>query len=232
MRLPAFYRLHVFEELASTNDEAKRLAAEGEPEGALILARRQTAGRGRSGRHWESPPGNLYFSLLLRPDRPPAETAQLSFVAALAVADAVGVPTTLKWPNDVLARGRKLCGILLEGSAGALVVGCGVNVESAPEGAACLRAEGSGASADQALAAFCSAFLAWRQRWAEEGFAPVRAAWLARAHGLGAAVTARLGAKTLRGAFVDLDGDGALVLDLGAGEQRRVAAGEVYFDAA
>lgn len=229
MRLPAFYRLQVFEELASTNDEAKRLAAAGAPEGALIVARRQTAGRGRSGRVWESPPGNLYFSLLLRPGRPPAESAQLSFVTALALSDALPAPTALKWPNDILARGRKLCGILLEGSADALVVGCGVNVESAPPGATCLRAEGADAAPETVLAAFCEAFLPWRRRWAEEGFAPIREAWLARAHGLGAAVTARLGRETLHGVFADLDGDGALVLDLGAGNRRRIAAGEVYF---
>jgi BirA family biotin operon repressor/biotin-[acetyl-CoA-carboxylase] ligase len=232
MALPPFYRLEVHETLASTNDEAKRRAAAGAAEGALILARRQTAGRGRSGRTWTSPEGNLYVSLLLRPARPPGEAAQLSFVAALALAEAVAVPVALKWPNDVLARGRKLAGILLEGSDGWLVIGCGLNIASAPEGATCLRAEGSTASPDQALEAFGAAFLAWRARWLADGFAPIRTAWLARAAGLGAPAVARLGHETLHGTFADLDSDGALVLDMGGAGRRRIAAGEVYFQAA
>ena len=232
MTLPPFYRLEVHDALASTNDEARRLAAAGEPEGALIVARRQTAGRGRSGRVWSSPAGNLYFSLLLRPDRPPAEAAQLSFVAALAAAEAAAVPVALKWPNDVLAGGRKLCGILLEGSDGWLVIGVGINVAAAPEGATCLRAEGSQATPDETLERFCVAFLAWRGRWLAEGFGPVRIAWLARAVGLGGAAVARLGRETLSGAFADLDSDGALLLDIPGAGRRRIAAGEVYFDAA
>lgn len=232
MRLPPFFQPRVFEELASTNDEAKRQAAAGAAEGLLIVARRQTAGRGRWGRTWASPAGNLYFSALLRPNRPPAEAAQLSFVAALAVAEAVGVPTRLKWPNDVLAGGRKLGGILLEGSDGALVVGVGVNVASAPDGATCLRAEGSTAAPDDVLAAVCERLLHWRGRWLDAGFAPVREAWLARAAGLGAPATARLGRETLHGRFADLDYDGALLLDMDGAGRRRIAAGEVYFDAA
>jgi len=231
MGLPPFFRPQIFEQLASTNDEAKRQALAGAAEGALIVARRQTAGRGRSGRVWSSPEGNLYLSLLLRPERPPAEAAQLSFVAALAVAEAVEIPTQLKWPNDVLAAGRKLSGILLEGFDGALVVGVGVNVAAAPEGATCLREHGSAASCDDVLEAFCGRFLDWRGRWLAAGFAPVRTAWLARAVGLGRPATARLGRETLEGVFADLDADGALLLDLGAGRRRRIAAGEVYFDA-
>lgn len=232
MALPPFYRLEVHEALDSTNDEAKRQAAAGTPEGALIVARRQTAGRGRSGRIWTSPEGNLYFSLLLRPARPPGEAAQLSFVAALALADGAAVPVALKWPNDVLAQGRKLSGILLEGSDGWLVVGCGVNVATAPEGATCLREQGSAATPDRVLERFCASFLAWRGQWLAEGFAPIRTAWLARAAGLGAPATARLGRETLHGTFVDLDSDGALVLDMAGAGRRRIAAGEVYFDAA
>jgi BirA family biotin operon repressor/biotin-[acetyl-CoA-carboxylase] ligase len=231
MDLPPFYRLQVHETLGSTSDEAKRQAVAGAPEGALIVARRQTAGRGRSGRSWTSPEGNLYFTLLLRPARPPGEAAQLSFVAALALAEAAAVPVALKWPNDVLAQGRKLCGILLEGSDGWLAIGCGVNVASAPEGATSLLEQGSTATPDDVLSAFCVSFLAWRGRWLADGFAPVRAAWLAQAAGLGAAAVARLGRQTFAGTFVDLDADGALVLDMG-GERRRIAAGEVYFDAA
>ena len=229
MGLPPFFRLKVFEQLASTNDEAKRQAVAGAGEGVLIVARRQTAGRGRSGRAWASPEGNLYLSLLLRPDRPPAEAAQLSFVAALAVAEAAGIATQLKWPNDVLAGGRKLSGILLEGFDGALVIGVGVNVAAAPEGATCLREQGSAAGCDELLAAFCDSLLDWRGRWLAKGFAPVRDAWLARAVGLGRPATARLGRETLEGTFADLDADGALLLDLGAAGRRRIAAGEVYF---
>ena len=232
MTPPPFYRLEVHDELGSTNDEAKRQAGDGAAEGALIVARRQTAGRGRSGRTWTSPEGNLYFSLLLRPARPPGEAAQLSFVAALALAEAVAIPVALKWPNDVLASGRKLCGILLEGAEAWLVIGCGINIVSAPDGATCLRREGSPAAPDDVLDAFCVSFLAWRSRWLSDGFAPVRTAWLDRAAGLGAPATARVGRETFRGAFADLDEDGALVLDMGLGGRRRIAAGEVYFDVA
>ena len=135
--LPPFYRLLGFAELDSTNEEAKRQATAGAPEGALVWARAQSAGRGRRGRRWVSEPGNLYLSILLRPSFPPATAAQLGFAAALAVGEAAaaalpaGADVAYKWPNDVLISGRKASGILLESQAAGegrldwLVVGIG-----------------------------------------------------------------------------------------------------------
>ena len=144
MREPSLhfdYRLVTVDTVDSTNAEAKRLAAEGEeksPDGTIIWAKEQTDGRGRRGRKWHSPPGNLYCSLILRPDVALAKAAELSFVAGLAVFDAlgsVGEPghqVHLKWPNDVLLNGGKVAGILLESIGDFLAIGIGVNLAHAP----------------------------------------------------------------------------------------------------
>ncbi len=232
--------------VGSTNDEACRLAAEGAADGTVVWARRQTAGRGRRGRRWESPVGNLYFSVIMRPRVDTATGAQVSFVAALAIADAVagilpaGARIEQKWPNDVLVRGAKITGILLESSGGAghsvdwIVVGCGVNVAQAPETAGlastCLHREGApDADVRDVLVLVLERLRFWRDTWIRDGFAPVREAWLARARGLGGPVTVRLPGRELQGRFAGMDGAGALLLDLPDGGRRQVTAGEVYF---
>jgi BirA family biotin operon repressor/biotin-[acetyl-CoA-carboxylase] ligase len=209
-----------------------------------VWADEQTAGRGRRGRAWLSPPGNLYLSLVLRPDGAPSRAAQLGFVAALGLGDALAALTgpalhlRYKWPNDLLANGKKLAGILLESETSAkdrvdfVVVGIGVNIVSAPVDvefpATSLAAEGiAGITPPVLLEGFARHFEDWVRRWREEGFAPVRAAWLARASGLGERVRVRLERSTLTGRFLDLDDDGALVLDAAEG-RRRIAAGEVF----
>jgi BirA family biotin operon repressor/biotin-[acetyl-CoA-carboxylase] ligase len=243
-RLPEGFRLHRFATLGSTNDEAKALARAGAPEGTLVWADEQTAGRGRRGRTWLSPPGNLYLSLVLRPEGAPARAAQLGFVAALGLGDALAalagpaLKLRYKWPNDLLVNGRKLAGILLESENAAgdrvdfVVAGIGVNIVAAPEDvefpATSLAAEGvAGVTPAVLLGGFVRHFETWAGRWREAGFAPVRAAWLKRASGLGEPIRVRLERSTLCGRFLDLDDDGALVLD---GEQgrRRIAAGEVF----
>lgn len=244
-QLPPGFRLRRFEDLDSTNDESKRQAAQGAPDGTIIVARRQTAGRGRRGRGWESPEGNLYASLLLRPDYGPQQAAQLSFVTALAVADTVrGIlaaktPVELKWPNDVLVKGRKISGILLESAPGGgrldwVVIGCGINIVSHPElergKATSLMAEGAPPlTLDSVLESFLQALHGGIARWQAKGFAPVREAWLASALGLGRSIEVRLPGETLRGTFAALDENGALRLDLAGGGQRLVTGGEVYF---
>lgn len=241
------YRIERRTEVSSTMDAVRERARQGEAEGLWIIAERQTAGRGRQGRAWSSDQGaNLTASLLLRPERPAAEMATLSFIAALALADAlraVGLSAEirLKWPNDVLVDGGKIAGLLLEAGADAsgehLVLGVGLNCAGAPdlsalpEGAArptSLRAHGVEASPDMALAALAPAFAARYERWRGEGFAGQRDEWLAQAVGLGGAIEARLGGEILRGAFEDVDEDGALVLNTGA-TRRRVHAAEIYF---
>ncbi|MEI7608726.1 MAG: biotin--[acetyl-CoA-carboxylase] ligase [Rhodospirillaceae bacterium] len=241
------FRVLAFESVDSTNEEAKRRLRAGAPAGTVIWARSQQAGRGRRGRAWVSGEGNLFCSLILRPERPPAEVAQVSLVAALAVADTAaallpaGAAERVKWPNDVLAGGRKLAGILLEAEGGgeggpaALVVGIGINIAHAPEGtefpATSLAGEGaSGVTVEAVLERLLAAFGHWYGCWDDQGLAPVRAAWLERAAGLGGPVTVRLHAETLCGSFIGLDGDGALLLDPdGGGPVRRITAGDVFF---
>jgi BirA family biotin operon repressor/biotin-[acetyl-CoA-carboxylase] ligase len=243
-RLPPFFRLLRFETIDSTSTLAKRLAAEGAPEGTLVWAGEQTAGRGRRGHSWVSVPGNLYLSLVLRPDCPVAAAAQLGFAAALAIAEAAArflpaaAAVRLKWPNDVLLDGRKLSGILFESAAGPegrlawLVAGIGVNLASHPAGtetaATSLAAAGAGAVAPAAmLEALAPLLLDEYERWQAQGFAPLRRAWLARAHSPGAPLRVRLAQEELLGRFLDLDEDGALVLETAAGP-RRVATGDVF----
>ena len=250
-KLPPAYRLVALETVDSTNAEAKRLAARGEDEGedgTVVWARQQTAGRGRRGRQWDSPEGNLHCSLIMRPECPVETALQLGFVAALAVCDAIarvaepGHEVWCKWPNDVLLGDRKVAGILLESEAGAdampkwVVLGVGVNVAHFPEDvefpATSLREEGC-RDVDEVdlLEAFAQHFLTWVNRWLDDGFVPVRKHWLQRTKGLGEAIEVRLDNETLSGTFADLDEDGALILEVEGGGRRRISAGDVYFAA-
>lgn len=251
---PAFTRI-ALDSVGSTSDVARERAAAGAPAYTVVTASRQTAGRGRRGRTWTSPPGNLYASLIVRPGRPAGEAATLGYAAGLAAIEAVdellavaagtGQPgparpvATLKWPNDVLVDGAKLAGLLLEtvgaDPAPALVIGFGANVEAAPGDtpyrAARLATWAPEATPDRLLAAYLTRYLAWETRWREGGFAALRPHWLARAHGQGGPVTVALGAETVAGRFADLDPSGRLVLDTVAG-RRLVSAGDVHFQAA
>ena len=240
---PQGYGRLPFDELESTNSEARRLAEQGAPTPVWISATRQTAGRGRRGRSWESSAGDLAATLLLRPVVQPQATGQLSFVAALAVADmaayfAPAVPITVKWPNDVLADGKKLAGILLEAGrdpTGAwLAIGVGMNLANCPQGtefpATSLVQWGlSSPTAEQALAVLATSFVHWYDAWMKDGFEIVRAQWLARASGLGAPIRARLANRDIRtGLFKGIDQSGALLLQEAAG-LRAIAAAEVFF---
>src|SRR5262249_40070151 len=233
----------------STNDEAKRLASGGAAAGTLVWAKQQAAGRGRRGRDWASPPGNLYASLLLWPACPPAKACQLNFVAAVALADAVSsllpadTPVTLKWPNDVLVRSGKVSGILLESSAALaalegsidwLVIGVGVNVVTNPfvtaYPATNLQREGAAnAAAADVLGAFAERFLAWYETWRGRGFAPGRVRWLTLALGVGQPNHVRQERETRKGRFGDLDESGVLMLDMPDGGRRQITAGDLFF---
>jgi BirA family transcriptional regulator, biotin operon repressor / biotin---[acetyl-CoA-carboxylase] ligase len=223
-------------ELASTMDEARARAGEGAPDGTVVVARRQTRGRGRHGRDWFSPEGNLYASVLLRPGLPPARLSELGFIVALAVADTVDVAlpggrARLKWPNDVLVGDAKVAGILVEIiEDNAAIVGVGLNIAQAPEAASypvtCLHDAGATVSADAALTHLLAALEQHLARWTEHGFAWSREAWLARGPSRGDLVRVRIGARTDTGRFAGLDADGALLL-AEDGALRRVVAGEV-----
>ena len=232
-------------ELDSTNAEARRRAEAGEVGPVWISAGVQTAGRGRRGRAWSTEPGNLAATLLTQTDRPPAEAAQLSFVAALAACDLADTclgpgAARLKWPNDVLVYGRKAVGILVESGARAdgrlwLAVGIGVNLKHAPQDvdrpAAAFADHMAGPPPDPlaALDVLALAFERWRSLWATQGFAPIAAGWSERAAGIGERCEARLPNRTVVGVAEGLDPDGALRLRLDDGTLERITAGDVFF---
>jgi BirA family biotin operon repressor/biotin-[acetyl-CoA-carboxylase] ligase len=185
--------LRAYRAVPSTQDVARAWADAGAPEGAVVLADHQTAGRGRRGRRWTASPGRgLLFSVILRPPMLPARWPELALLAGCAVAEgieeATGVPTRLRWPNDVLVAGRKVAGILAEGTVGAtgvVVLGIGVNV-GPPEGdwppelagrATAVAAHAPGAERAPLLAAILARLDAWYATWLAAGFEPVRAAW-------------------------------------------------------
>lgn len=243
LQLPAPYRLIAYETIGSTSDEAKRFARDGAGEGLIVWAKTQTAGRGRRGRAWVSPPGNLHMSLVLRPNCPAGVAAQLGFVAALGMAAALGelapgVAVRCKWPNDLLANGKKIAGILLETEMVAgeypdfVVIGIGVNLASSPIDTpyptTSLAEEGGGGIAPEiVLTRFAESFAKWISAWRQVGFLPVRKAWLSQAIGLGGPIQVRLERDTLDGRFLDLADDGALMLGMPDGS-KRIAAGEVF----
>ena len=238
----------ILDETDSTNAEARRRAEAGEVGPLWITARRQTAGRGRRGRQWGSDSGNLFASLLLLTQKSPAEAAQLTFAASLAVADLLDryVPpalVTIKWPNDVLLDGRKASGILIESgpapSGGLwLAVGIGVNLSHAPgdteRPATCIAehlAHGvvSAPTVDEAARALAETFSAWLERWTTLGFQPILDAWVARTPGLHGPCTARLTNETLTGLADGVEADGSLRLKLPDGSLRVISAGDVFF---
>ncbi len=245
-RLPDGYSIAIFDSIDSTNEEARRNAATA-ADRTVYWARRQTAGRGRRGRSWMSEPGNLFVSLLLKPDLPLAQAAQLSFVSALAVSDLLlraGAQdrVALKWPNDVLLDGAKICGILLEASStgarvDAMIVGMGLNLAShpadTPYAATDFRTAGLGdVDADTALTWLLEAFELRYAAWRDRGFGSVRSDWLIRAYRLGQTIQVVLGDETLTGRFAELDETGALVVETGPGVTRHITAGDVYFPGA
>lgn len=239
--LPALYRRVALDEVPSTNDEALGLAAGGAEEGTLVTARRQTRGRGRRGRRWHSPEGNLHLSLVLRPPGGAGAAVAIAFAAALAVAESIedllpdADPVEVKWPNDVLLGGRKAAGVLVEAAppdGAAVVLGVGVNLASAPAGtpypATALARPGAPPPAvEEALAVFCRRFLDRYNRWRKEGFAPLRRDWLGRARGLGQPLAVDVEGRRFDGTFTGIDEDGALCLDLGAGGVKKITAGDV-----
>ena len=242
---PKGYALKTFTVIDSTNEEAKRLAGAGETGPIWISAARQTAGRGRRGRAWESPSGNMAATLMLRPHKTATECAQLSFVTAVAVRDmlvefAPGTEIRVKWPNDVLAAGRKICGILLESTSQGgeapswLAIGVGVNLATHPGDtefpATSLTALGiKPPPADAALLHLAAHFAKWYEVWLDTGFPEIRDAWLARAAGLGGRIRARLSHEEASGVFEGIDDSGALLLREHAGRVRAIPAGEVFF---
>lgn len=237
-------RILFFDDIDSTNAEARRLAEAGEAGPLWITALRQHAGRGRRGRSWETGEGNLAATHLFTTALPPARAAQVSFVAALAVADLIDAfsreRASLKWPNDPLIGGRKAAGILVESGAMEegriwLAVGCGVNLarpavqSERPTTALADHMDGPPPTPREAVLLLASAMESWRAVWEASGFAPIADAWTRRAHGLGGPCVAQLTSEAVHGVAEGLDPDGALRLRLPSGEVRRITAGDVFF---
>ncbi len=241
----------LLDETDSTNAEARRRAEAGETGPVWIVARRQTSGRGRRGREWVSGTGNLAATLLVTTRKSPAEAAQATFVAALAVADLLDAfvradAVAIKWPNDVLIAGDKASGILIESGAHAggglwLAVGIGVNLAHAPDDierpatsmAAHLRSDIAYPPAIEAAAGVLSeAFAVWSERWETLGFQPILDAWTARTRGLDQPCIARLGHETVTGVAEGVAPDGALRMRLADGSLRLISAGDVFFNEA
>jgi BirA family biotin operon repressor/biotin-[acetyl-CoA-carboxylase] ligase len=236
-------RLLAHGEIDSTNAEALRLKRQGEHGPLWITAEKQSAGRGRRGRRWISVPGNLHGSLLLTDPGPAEHWPQLSFVAALAVHDAVVEVAPeirpmleLKWPNDLLLSGAKFGGILIEGEGteeeGAVAIGIGINCTSHPAEAAYpatdLAAGGASVSAAALFAALSVKMPGRLAQWNRgNGFATIRADWLARAAGVGENIRVGLADGELAGRFEGLDDAGCLVLIAPDGGKVIVAAGDV-----
>jgi BirA family biotin operon repressor/biotin-[acetyl-CoA-carboxylase] ligase len=226
--VPLIRNVHTVAETESTNDDVAELAREGWPEGTWLRAGTQTGGKGRLGREWKSPRGNLHASTIvrLRPGDPPAPT--LALVAAVALQEVArrhAPEARIKWPNDLLVDGAKVAGILLERHDDAVIVGFGVNLATHPEDLGRPATSlGTPVAPDAFLERLAKCLAEWVDRWRKQGFAPVRAAWLAAAHPVGTPL-ATAGAE---GTFDGLDESGALRLRLADGAIRTIHAGDVF----
>jgi BirA family biotin operon repressor/biotin-[acetyl-CoA-carboxylase] ligase len=244
--LPDGYLLSHLAQVDSTNDEARRMAEQGVGTPHWIVADRQTAGRGRRGRNWASPSGNLMTTLYLpAEDLQPNEAGQLAFVAGLALESTVRhfigarAAVSLKWPNDVLIDGKKASGILLEShirdtKLNWLAIGLGLNLVSHPDDTPYPATDiaaiiGQAPSNLQALEVLAAAFDVLYRQWRMGSFATMLQAWRAVAHGLGGPMVARLENREIEGIFLDIDETGALLLKDGDETTHIIEAGDVFF---
>jgi len=239
-------RFHYFREIDSTNNYARGLAERGEPQGAIVIAERQTLGRGRLGRSWVSPPYvNLYCSIILRPTLPPAHTPRITLTAAVALADAIEsfspVAPVIKWPNDILAGGKKLAGVLTEAVSNSqrvefVILGIGVNLNYSPdsmppeirERATSLSVlAGKSVSREGFLRRLLQDLDRCYGILEETGFAALAPRWDARFGLRGRRVRVEMTDRTIIGRAIGIDADGALIIDAPDGGRQRIVAGDV-----
>lgn len=240
--MPVNWQIDVFQKVETTQSLVKTAASQGKPEGYGVQAMQQTIGKGRHGNQWDSPIGNLYLSILLRPDCALEEAGQLSFVVAVALSAALDEyidpakdTKTLKWPNDILVNKLKLSGILLESEIkenklDSVIIGMGLNIFTKPELAICLNDVATepvyiNKVRDTALDKLSYFYSVWQ----EKGFAPILEAWLKQAHGLGEPMTARLPKATHKGVFKGVTPEGSLILEQENGKENIIHAADVYF---
>lgn len=243
------YAFHRFEVVTSTNDLAVAMAEKGAPEGTVVVAEEQVAGRGRRGRHWVSPPDcGVYLSVLLRPEIPRDRFWHLAFVASLAAAEGIRWASRLdvhvKWPNDVLINGRKVCGILVEARKPSIsfepvaVLGVGVNVNTVEfppelaETATSIAREAGAPVQRQAVERGVLDALATRyEQYRTEGFRPILNMWKDHDCTVGRDVTVHSARGPLEGTAVEVNARGSLILRLRDGSLEEITTGEVLFSA-
>lgn len=232
-----------YDEVDSTNILAASLAKTNQiNHNHLILAKKQNAGKGRYSRVWQSPAGNLYFSILLKPNKNISELSLLSFIAVVAMGQAISNLNKenliqYKWPNDILVNGKKTCGILLEsdvefGKVNFVVVGIGVNINSNPDNtlypATNLWSEKINIDPENLLKDFLDQFSKLYEEWLIYGFTPIRNLWLKNAFNLGKIIRLNLADKKLSGLFRNFDENGNLVIELSNQEIVVISSGEIW----
>lgn len=245
--LPKNYKILTYDILASTNDEAKKLAEAGAEHGTIIFSKSQTKGRGRSGREWVSGVGNLFVSIIIRTNKNAEELSQAAFPVALAAREAIGKHISktkkieLKWPNDILINGKKAGGILLESNikpakktADWLVVGIGINVKMKPAvndvETTCLFLEGmKKGAAEEVLQSFINSFHKHFPTWEKNGFKEIRTAWLKAAYGAKKNISVKTSTGKVTGKFETIDEKGFLVIKSDSGKKLTISTGDIFF---
>jgi len=225
-------------ETGSTNADMLAAARAGAPEGDWLRAERQSGGKGRAGRSWQSPAGNLYASTIVRLRGHDPEAPGLALVAGVALEEVATAwlgkdALRLKWPNDLMAGDAKLAGILLERVGDAVVIGMGVNLAIAPEAAdrvttSLVDLGGSAPDPVAFLDDLAAAFARWLDRWRAEGLEPARKRWIERAHPIGTALAASAAEGRIEGLFDGLGPDGTLRLRRADGRIERINAGDIF----
>lgn len=236
------WKIQTYQEVESTQSLVHEAAAQGLEEGVVVQSMIQLSGKGRRGNQWISPVGNLYLSLLLRPECSIQEAGQISFVVAVAASAALDeyIDTdkhvkTVKWPNDILIDGLKISGILLESgmigrSLDYMVVGIGMNIFNKPELAMALNdIAKEPVYINKVRDHFLDRLSYYYELWQEKGFAPILELWLNQAHGLDQPMTARLPNTEFKGVFKTVNEDGALILETANGDEKTIHAADVYF---
>jgi BirA family biotin operon repressor/biotin-[acetyl-CoA-carboxylase] ligase len=240
--------IHHFHAMDSTNSMAYQLALQGAEEGEIVVAESQKKGRGRLGRKWFSPPlSNLYLSVILRPEIPPQQASLMTLMAAVATAGAIhkfsGLQPMIKWPNDILLKNRKVAGLLNEIHSETdrihfVILGIGVNLnmdekmfskEIRSLATSLKREMGQSVSRKAFLQTLLEELEIWYETFLEEGAAPILKAWRDKAEIQGRPVRVISFGEVLSGTAIDIDNDGALILETKEGERKRVVAGDVEY---
>lgn len=246
LRETPFPYVHFYRSIDSTNLEAYRLALKGAPEGTVVIAEEQTKGKGRINRSWQSPPkGNFYGSFILRPEMPPKNVPTLTLVSGVAVAELLSsfCPAEIKWPNDILVKGKKICGILTECKTTAskvdfVIIGIGINVnmtyvdlpdEIKSTATSLIMETGQEIDLVKLTEKLANGLGKWYKVFVYQGFERIKGEWERYAKTSGK-IRATYGKDTLRGNIIGIDNDGCLIIQNDKGEIHRLTAGDILFE--